>query len=462
MKLPRTACSHPRSSLETGLSLFASEQPLADRMRPRTLTEFAGQQHLVGQGRLIRRAIEEDKVASMLLWGPPGSGKTTLARVIANSTGLHFVSFSAVMQGVKDVREMVEEAKKRRQLEARGTIVFVDEIHRFNKAQQDAFLPHVESGAIILIGATTENPSFSVNGALLSRCRVYTLKALTDADIEQIIDAALTDEERGLGKLHPELESEARELLVNFANGDARTALGALELAVGGTSPGEDEIRRVGRELMKEAISSRIVNYDKGGDEHYSLISALHKAVRGSDPQGALYWLARMLEGGADPLYISRRLVRMASEDIGLADPQGLAIAIAAKEAAYFLGVPECDAALAQCVIYLATAPKSVTAYKAMAAAKAAVQDSRNEPVPMHICNAPTKLMKEMGYNQGYQYDPDCPDHYSGQEYLPDALAGTVFYEPGQYGFEKEIRKRLDYWARLKQQRQSGGPADAP
>lgn len=458
------------------MSLFAPAQPLADRMRPRTLDEFYGQEHLVGKGRLIRRAIDDDKIGSMLFWGPPGSGKTTLARVIANTTNQHFVAFSAVLQGVKDIREIVGKAHDWFRSEGRRTILFVDEIHRFNKAQQDAFLPHVESGAVILIGATTENPSFSVNGALLSRCRVYTLKALNDEDIDHIISSALSDSERGLGKLRLELTPEARLLLVNYANGDARTALGALELAAGAQHPpqaaspdpqgNEDgeatpeaaQAWVIDEPTMKEAIASRIIAYDKGGDEHFNLISALHKAVRGSDPQGALYWLARMLEGGADPLYICRRLVRMASEDIGLADPQALVQAVAARDTAHFLGMPECDSALAQCVIYLATAPKSNRAYLAMNAARALVQETRNEPPPLHIRNAPTSLMKDLGYNKGYQYDPDCPDHYSGQEYLPEALYGTEFYAPGTYGFEKEIQKRLAYWARLKQERKQQAP----
>lgn len=435
------------------MSLFSPAQPLADRMRPQTLDDFVGQEHLVGKDRLIRKAIDDDKVGSMLLWGPPGSGKTTLAKVIANSTNHEFVAFSAVLQGVKDVRELVKKAQDRLKMGGRRTILFVDEIHRFNRSQQDAFLPHVESGVIILIGATTENPSFSINNALLSRCRTYTLKALSDEDISAIIERATSDEQRGYGKLALEIDSDARELLVNFANGDARTALGALELAVSGTAAGEDETCRITLEVIKEAITSRMVNHDKSGDGHYNLISALHKSVRGSDPQGALYWLARMLEGGEDPLYIARRLVRMASEDIGLADPNALVQAIAAKDATHFLGMPECNTALAQCVIYLATAPKSNKCEISILAACETVRQNRNEPPPMHILNAPTQLMKELGYNKGYQYDHDCEDSFSGQEYLPEALQGSVFYEPGQYGFEKEIHKRLNYWQKLKEKR---------
>jgi putative ATPase len=427
--------------------------PLADRMRPRTLDEFVGQEHLVGPGKLLRRAIEADTVGSMLFWGPPGSGKTTLAAVVANVTRRSFVPFSAVMQGVKDVRRIVEEAHARLEDEGRGTILFVDEIHRFNKAQQDAFLPHVESGTIVLIGATTENPSFEVNSALLSRCRTYTLNALTDEDVTAIVDAALDDEERGLGTRDVRLDEDAKGLLVNYANGDARAALNALELAVAGSGASEDEAVTLGAATVKEAIAGRTVGYDKGGEEHYNLISALHKSLRGSDPQAGLYWLARMIEGGADPLYIARRLVRFASEDIGLADPQALAQAIAARDAAHFLGYPECDTALAQCVVYLATAPKSNAIYTAIKAAKQDVAQTRNDPVPLHIRNAPTELMSDLGYGDGYEYDHDQPGAFSGQPYLPDALQGRTYYEPGPYGFERDVRKRIDYFDRLRRER---------
>lgn len=434
------------------MSIFESSKPLAERMRPRTLEEFAGQEHLLGEGKLIRRAIENDNITSMIFWGPPGSGKTTLAHVIANSTGLHFVAFSAVLQGVKDVREIVAKAKDRLMLQQQRTILFVDEIHRFNKSQQDAFLPHVERGTVILIGATTENPSFSVNNALLSRCRVYTLNQLTDDDISGIIDNVIADEERGLATLNPILEEDAKSLLVNFSNGDARTAMGALELAVSGTAADDDGKRLITLEIIKEAITTRIVSFDKSGEEHYNLISAFQKSIRGSDPQGALYWLARMLEGGGDPLYIMRRLVRIASEDIGLADPNALVQAIAAKDACHFLGMPECNTALAQCVLYLATAPKSNKCEIAILEASEAVRGSFNEPVPMHIRNAPTKLMEELGYNKGYQYDHDAPNSYAGQDFLPEKLLGTEFYQPGAFGYEKEIQKRLNYWKRLKKE----------
>ncbi|MBN1257994.1 MAG: replication-associated recombination protein A [Planctomycetes bacterium] len=430
-----------------------SHAPLADRIRPTTLDEFVGQEELVGKGKLLRRAIESDNINSMLLWGPPGSGKTTLAQVIAHCTRRLFVPFSAVLHGVKDVRRIVEEARQLREMENRGTILFVDEIHRFNKSQQDAFLPHVESGAIILIGATTENPSFEINSPLLSRCRVYTLKALGDKEIASIIDHALADSERGLAGMQAVLTEGANELLVNYANGDARIALNALEIAVTGTEPDKKGKREITKEIVKEALTSRNIGYDKKGEEYYNLISALHKSLRGSDPQAGLYWLARMIEGGADPLYIARRLVRFASEDIGLADPQALVQAIAAKDAVHFLGFPECDVALAQCVVYLATAPKSNKLYSGISSAKRDVEQTRNDPVPLHIRNAPTKLMQDSGYGKGYQYDPDAENGFSGQQYLPETLQGRTYYTPGQFGFEKEIQKRIDYWNRLRKER---------
>ena len=419
-------------------------------MRPRHLDEFVGQDHLVGEGRLLRRLIEEDKVNSMLLWGPPGSGKTTLAQIIANVTQRAFVAFSAVLNGVKEVRLVVEKASIRLKEDKRGTILFVDEIHRFNKAQQDAFLPHVEAGTIVLIGATTENPSFEVIGALQSRCRTFTLNALNDENIGQIVDVTLNDTERGLGEYNPELTAEARELLVNYANGDARAALTALEFAVAGVDVDENETRQITFDIIKEALASRVVQYDKGGEEHYNLISALHKSLRGSDPQAGLYWLSRMIEGGADPMYISRRLVRFASEDIGLADPAALTQAIAARDAVHFLGYPECNTALAQLVVYLATAPKSNAVYLAIKKAKQDVEETRNDPVPLHIRNAPTKLMKNLGYGKGYQYDHDSPESFSGQSFLPDEISDHVYYKPGPFGFEKDIKKRINYWNNLR------------
>jgi putative ATPase len=432
---------------------MAKHAPLADRMRPRNLDEFFGQEHLVGEGRLLRRLIEDDQVSSMLLWGPPGSGKTTLAQIIAQVTARAFVTFSAVLNGVKEVRVVVSEAEARRESENRGTILFVDEIHRFNKAQQDAFLPHVEAGTIILIGATTENPSFEIIGALQSRCRTFTLNPLDDADIACIIDMTLTDSERGLAEFKPLLSPEARELLINYANGDARAALTALDFAVCGADANGSGVREISFDLMKEALASRIVQYDKGGEEHYNLISALHKSLRGSDPQAALYWLSRMIEGGADPLYIVRRLVRFASEDIGLADPNALVQAIAARDATHFLGYPECNTALAQLVIYLATAPKSNSVYMGIKNAARDVAETRNDPVPLHIRNAPTKLMKELDYGKGYKYDHDEPGAFSGQDYLPEKIRSHIYYTPGPFGFEKDIKKRIDYWERLRQEK---------
>lgn len=442
-------------------SLFSSSRaPLAERMRPRSLAEYVGQTHLLGPDSLIRKVIEEDAIPSMILWGPPGCGKTALAKVIASQTSRMFVSFSAVLQGVKEVRQIVADARDRLLRGEKGTILFVDEIHRFNKAQQDAFLPHVEAGTILLIGATTENPSFEVNRALLSRCRTLTLKPLTDQDIEQVVTLALSDEERGLGAFNANLEEEARKALVEVAHGDARTALNILELAVTATEPDAEGARCVSGERLVDAASQKNVAYDKGGEEHYNLISALHKSVRGSDPQASLYWLSRMLEGGADPNYIARRLVRMATEDIGLADPQALVQAVAARDASHFLGYPECDTALAQCVIYLACAPKSNRVEVAILSARASVREGRNPPVPLHIRNAPTSLMKDLGYGKKYIYDHDAPDSFSGQRFFPDELDEAHYYEPGPYGFEKEIEKRLQYWARLRQERRREGEYD--
>ena len=437
-------------------SFTPGAQPLADRMRPRTLEEFLGQENLVGDGRLLRRAIAEDSVGSMIFWGPPGSGKTTLAHVIARQTRRFFVAFSAVVSGVKEVRAIVAEAEERKLAGGPGTILFVDEIHRFNRSQQDAFLPHVENGTIILIGATTENPSFEVNSALLSRARVYTLSRLGDEHIKTLLERALADAERGLANLKPTIDEAALERLVNHANGDARSALNAIELAVLTTPAGTDGTRHVTVETAMEALSGRVALYDKSGEEHYNIMSALHKSLRGSDPQAALYWLARMIESGEDPLYIARRMVRFASEDVGLADPQALVQAIAARDAVHFLGMPEGDAALAQCAVYLATAPKSNRVYAAINAAKADVQNSRNDPVPLHIRNAPTRLMKGLGYGSGYQYDPDAEDGFSGQTYLPDSLQGRTYYDPGPYGFEKDIRRRIDWWEKLRAERRTG------
>jgi putative ATPase len=355
-----------------------------------------------------------------------------------------------VLQGVKDVRDIVEDAKKNIGLFSKNTILFIDEIHRFNKAQQDALLPHVEHGTIILIGATTENPSFEIISALLSRCQVYVLYPLKDEHIAKIINRAITDDLKGLGRLKPQLDKDSFDFLVNISNGDIRTALNALELATNGIKPDKEGFRHIAIDYIKEAVSSRKIAYDKKGEEYYNLISALHKSLRGSDVQAALYWLARMIEGGADPLYVARRLMRFASEDIGMADPNAVLQAMAAKDAVHFIGYPECNTALAQCVVYLATAPKSNRIYTAFGEAQSAVLNTRNEPVPLHIRNAPTKLMKDLDYGKSYQYDHNTDNAFSGQEFLPNSLQGTEFYEPGPYGFEKEIKKRMEFWANLK------------
>jgi len=386
--------------------------------------------------------IERDELQSLVFWGPPGSGKTTLARIIADRTNAAFVPFSAVTEGVPRVREIIAEADKRLGATGRRTILFCDEIHRFNRAQQDAFLPHVEAGTVILIGATTENPSFEVNSALLSRSRVLVLDALSETDIRTICERAVEDRDRGLGAVDIVVDDEALELLAHAADGDARGALSALEIAASIAGGGG----HITREVAAKALPRRYARYDKSGEEHYNLISALHKAVRGSDPDAALYWLARMLDGGEDPLYIARRLVRMATEDIGLADPRALSLAIAARDAYHFLGSPEGELALAEAAVYLATAPKSNRIYQAFGRAWRLARETPAEPAPLHIRNAPTRLMKDLGYGKGYKYDHAEPDAHAGQEYLPDSLADQRFYEPSGRGFEAEIAKRLEYW----------------
>jgi putative ATPase len=428
-------------------SLFErkSQQPLAARMRPRTLDEIVGQRHLLAPGKPLRDAIEKGTVGSMVFWGPPGSGKTTIARVIAHYTDREFVSFSAVTEGVPRVREIVAEAEGRRRM-GRGTILFADEIHRFNKAQQDAFLPHVEAGTITLIGATTENPSFEINGALLSRVRVFVLQALTPEDLRALIARALSDTERGLGDWDLEVDQEAVDLISTEADGDARRALTVLEAAA-------EHVGRGGRvtvDVAKDALQLRFAKYDKGGEETYNMLSVFHKSLRGSDPQGALYWMARMIEGGADPMTIFRRSIAMAAEDIGLADPEALKLAVAARDAFHMLGPPEGYLPLAQMVVYLATAPKSNSSMVALRAALEAAREHPAEGVPLHVRNAPTGLMKELGYGAGYQYAHDSPEAYIPQEYLPDRLRGSRFYEPGPFGFEKEIAKRLAWWEDLR------------
>jgi putative ATPase len=437
--------------------------PLAERMRPRTLDEFVGQAHLLGPGRLLRVAIETGDLHSMILWGPPGTGKTTLAALLAAHANAHFAPFSAVLAGVKEIRALVGEAEDR--LAGRGsrTILFVDEIHRFNKAQQDALLPHVERGTVILIGATTENPSFEVISALLSRCRVYVLERLAEAELEAIVCRALADRERGLGRLGLTVEAEALRAIVGLADGDARSALNVLEvaarLAVSRRRGEPGAVPPLTVELVREALQRKTLLYDKSGEEHYNLISALHKSVRDSDPDAALYWLARMLEAGEDPRFLARRLVRMASEDVGLADPQALAVAIAAKEAYDFLGTPEGELALAQAAIYLACAPKSNAVYTALDAARADVQARPAEPVPLHLRNAPTRLMAELGYGAGYQYAHDARDALVTQEHLPPALRGRTYYHPVARGFEQELRARLERWrAEIRRRRAPEAP----
>lgn len=434
------------------MSLFENNlsQPLAARLRPKTLEEYVGQTHLLGKGKVLRRLIESDQISSMIFWGPPGVGKTTLARIIANTTKAAFIDFSAVTSGIKEIRSVMQKAEENRRY-GEKTIVFVDEIHRFNKAQQDAFLPFVEKGSIILIGATTENPSFEVNSALLSRCKVFVLQELKTAELVQLLTRALTDE-KGFGTQKINIEDELLEMIAVFANGDARTALSTLEMAVLNGDMDAGGATTVTRETLEQCTSKKSLLYDKTGEEHYNLISALHKSMRNSDPDAAVYWLARMLEAGEDPLYIARRVTRFASEDIGLADPKALEIAVAAYHACHFIGMPECSVHLTQAVVYMSVAPKSNALYMAYEHAKRDAAKMLAEPVPLVIRNAPTKVMQELNYGKGYQYAHNTEEKLTNMQCLPDSLLGTEYYKPTTQGLEARVKARLDEIKRWKRE----------
>lgn len=423
-----------------------TEAPLADRMRPHTMDEFVGQDHILKKGKVLRRAIEADEVQSSIFWGPPGTGKTTLAHILAAKTGAHFISFSAVLAGVKEIRGVIEQARNQRRFNNKPTVLFVDEIHRFNKAQQDAFLPHVEDGTITLIGATTENPSFEVISPLLSRTKVFVLNPLKEEELEIILRRALSDKDRGLGNYRANIDPIALKYIAGMADGDARRALNTLELAVMTTAPDKEDTRHITSEIVEEVVQRKFLIYDKEGEEHYNLISALHKSMRGSDPDAALYWLGRMLEAGEDPLYIARRLIRFASEDVGNADPHALQVAVSSMQAYQFVGSPEGDLALAQSAVYLSCAPKSNALYTAYSKVKNDIQETQALPVPLHIRNAPTSLMKKLGYGKGYKYPHSFPGSYVEEDYLPENLKGRIYYEPTDHGFEAEIKNRLEKW----------------
>lgn len=443
---------------QTLLGQQGMDRPLASRMRPRTLEEFVGQEHLLSEGKILRQLIDQDRISSMIFWGPPGVGKTTLARIIAGRTHANFIDFSAVTSGIKEIREVMQRAEENRRFGER-TILFVDEIHRFNKAQQDAFLPFVERGSIILIGATTENPSFEINSALLSRCKVFVLQALSPEDLQTLLRHALTDP-RGFGGESVQIAGDMLAMIANFANGDARTALNTLEMAVlNGERTSAGVV--VGPEILKQCLSKKSLLYDKNGEEHYNLISALHKSMRNSDPDAAIYWLARMLEGGEDPLYIARRLIRFASEDVGMADSRAIEIATAVYQACHFIGMPECSVHLTHAVTYLSLAPKSNALYVAYETAKRDALEMLDEPVPLQIRNAPTRLMKDLHYGEGYQYAHDTEDKLTTMQCLPDALQGRKYYIPTAQGSEVRVQERLrqiEQWRAQKRREEQEGP----
>ncbi|HEV7968516.1 MAG TPA: replication-associated recombination protein A [Candidatus Acidoferrales bacterium] len=442
------------AKLEPEENSSAAGQPLAERMRPRTLDEFTGQEALLGPGKPLRTQIEHDEIGSMILWGPPGCGKTTLARLIARMTHSEFAAFSAVLTGIKEIKDVMAAAEHARRA-GRKTIVFIDEVHRFNKAQQDAFLPHVEAGNIIFIGATTENPSFEVIAPLLSRTRVYVLEGLTTGQIEALLRRALADPVRGLGNGKIEIDEEAIQHIAVFSGGDARAAYNTLEAGVRAAQPDASGRRAITNELLAELLQRKFLLYDKSGEEHYNLISALHKSVRNSDPDASLYWLVRMLESGEDPLYVARRLVRMASEDIGLAEPGALAVTIAAMQAVDFVGPPEGNLALAEAAVYLSLAPKSNALYTGYGSVTNDLESTRAEPVPLHLRNAPTGLMKNIGYGKGYQYAHDVEDKVADMDCLPESLVGKNYYRPTDQGFEARLRQRMEEMRRIKDKRKA-------